>query len=122
LPGLTVDDVSLYAGRIKLWNDFNHAWLALGQRQKDIVEAGDHLSQSQSLLSRATIVKMGNTLVRLCDGLERHGLVDYQYGVWEDEIVASTFPVPKFGTSLTVRPVLEECLDLFDDRNEETQR
>ena len=31
---------------------------------------------------------MGNEIIRLCDGIERHGLVDYQYGVWEDQIVA----------------------------------
>lgn len=31
---------------------------------------------------------MGNELIRLCDGIERHGLVDYQYGVWEDQITA----------------------------------
>jgi hypothetical protein len=31
---------------------------------------------------------MGEELVRLCDGIERHGLVDYQYGVWEDQITA----------------------------------
>ena len=55
------------------------------------MQSGTKLSQCQSLVSRATIVKMGSTLVRLCDGLERHGLVDYQCGVWEDEIVASKF-------------------------------
>ena len=30
--GLTSDDSSLYDERIKLWKDFNHAWLALFQR------------------------------------------------------------------------------------------
>lgn len=34
------------------------------------------------------ITKLGNELIRLCDGIERHGLVDYQYGVWEDQITA----------------------------------
>jgi hypothetical protein len=34
------------------------------------------------------IKKLGNELIRLCDGIERHGLVDYQYGVWEDQITA----------------------------------
>lgn len=27
----------------------------------------------------------------LCDGLERHGLIDYKYGVWEDQLVAGNF-------------------------------
>jgi hypothetical protein len=39
-------------------------------------------------MSQATVEKLGSELVRLCDGLERHGLVDYQYGVWEDQIIA----------------------------------
>lgn len=50
------------------------------------------------------IKKMGNELIRLCDGIERHGLVDYQYGVWEDQITA----------------VLEDCLDLYDASEEDS--
>jgi hypothetical protein len=80
-----VDDASLHADRIKLWDDFNHAWLALGQRQVDLMQSGQ---KSHRLLSQDTIEKLGNEIVRLSDGLERHGLVDYQYGVWEDQIVA----------------------------------
>jgi hypothetical protein len=34
---------------------------------------------------------MGKDLVRLCDNVERHGLVDYQYGVWEEQIIDSRF-------------------------------
>ncbi|VUC34963.1 unnamed protein product [Clonostachys rosea] len=100
--GLTLDDSSLHADRLKLWNDFNHAWLALGSQQKDLTESGRQISRTQRLMGQATIEKLGSELVRLCDGLERHGLVDYQYGVWEDQIIT----------------VLEECLDLFesDDR------
>ena len=30
---------------------------------------------------------LGKDLVRLCDQLEKHGLVDYQMGVWEDDII-----------------------------------
>lgn len=88
IVGLTLDDASLHADRIKLWNDFNHAWLALGHRQKELVESGRQLSRSQRLMSQVTLEKLGNELLRLCDGLERHGLVDYHYGVWEDQIVA----------------------------------
>jgi hypothetical protein len=86
--GLSLDDASLHADRIKLWNDFNHAWLALGHRQTGLMQPGQQLSRSQSLMSRQTIEKLGNELIKLCDGLERHGLVDYQYGVWEEQIVA----------------------------------
>ncbi|KAL6793432.1 hypothetical protein GGI42DRAFT_149123 [Trichoderma sp. SZMC 28013] len=96
--GLSQDDASLHAERIKLWNDFNHAWLALCFRQKEIMSSGQQLSRSQQVMSQETIKKMGDELVRLCDGIESHGLVDYQYGVWEDRI----------------ETVLEECLDLYD--------
>lgn len=34
---------------------------------------------------------MGAEIVRLCDGVERHGLVDYQYGVLEEQIIDSMF-------------------------------
>jgi hypothetical protein len=87
-PGLNLDDTNLHADRIQLWNDFNHAWLGLGQRQIDLMTSSQQLSRTQSLVSKAMIKKMGNELIRLCDGIERHGLVDYQYGVWEDQITA----------------------------------
>ncbi|KAF5227938.1 hypothetical protein FANTH_14643, partial [Fusarium anthophilum] len=86
--GLNLDDTNLHADRIQLWNDFNHAWLGLGQRQIDLMTSSQQLSRTQSLVSKAMIKKMGNELIRLCDGIERHGLVDYQYGVWEDQITA----------------------------------
>lgn len=43
--------------------------------------------------------KMGKELSRLCDGIERHGLVDYQYGVWEQFIFDSESAVPSYPTS-----------------------
>ncbi|KAG7408915.1 hypothetical protein Forpi1262_v017947 [Fusarium oxysporum f. sp. raphani] len=85
-----------------LWNDFNHAWLGLGQRQIDLMTSSQQLWRKQNLVSEAMIKKMGNELIRLCDGIERHGLVDYQYGVWEDQITA----------------VLGDCLDLYDASEE----
>lgn len=36
-----------------------------------------------------TLSGLSSELVRLCDGVEKHGLVDYQMGVAEDEIVDS---------------------------------
>ncbi|KAF5705930.1 hypothetical protein FGLOB1_7703 [Fusarium globosum] len=86
--GFNLDDTNLHADRIQLWNDFNHAWLGLGQRQIDLMTSSQQLSRTQSLVSKAMIKKMGNELIRLCDGIERHGLVDYQCGVWEDQITA----------------------------------
>ncbi|KAK4215907.1 hypothetical protein QBC37DRAFT_280556 [Rhypophila decipiens] len=95
--GLTSDEQNLYSERIKLWDDFNHAWLGILQAQKDMMESGQQLQRSQSLISQEGLEKMGKELVRLCDSVERHGLVDYQYGVAEERIIA----------------ILEECLDLY---------
>jgi hypothetical protein len=53
-----------------------------------MVESGQQLQRSQSLVTKEGLEKMGKELVRLCDGIERHGLVDYQYGVWEEQILA----------------------------------
>ncbi|KAK0702696.1 hypothetical protein B0H67DRAFT_675860 [Lasiosphaeris hirsuta] len=92
--GLTSDDQNLYNDRIKLCNDFNHAWLAILQAQKDMKERSQ-LQPSQSLISEDKLKEMGGKLVRGCDGIECHGLVDYEYGVWEEQIIA----------------YLEECLD-----------
>lgn len=30
---------------------------------------------------------MGKELIQLCDQVEQHGLVDYQMGIWEEEIL-----------------------------------
>ncbi|KAH7318710.1 hypothetical protein B0I35DRAFT_451436 [Stachybotrys elegans] len=96
--GLSTDDSSLHSDRLKLWNDFNHAWLALGHRQRELMSSGQQLSRAQRLMSHETVSKMGNELVRLCDLIERHGLVDYQYGVWEEQIES----------------VFEDCLDILE--------
>ncbi|WZH50365.1 hypothetical protein QYS62_011609 [Fusarium acuminatum] len=86
--GLNIDDTNLHADRIQLWNDLNYAWLGLGQRQIELMVSNQQLSTSQSLVSKVMVREMGNELIRLCDGIERHGLVDYQYGVHEDRITA----------------------------------
>ncbi|KAI0167029.1 hypothetical protein GGR52DRAFT_574993 [Hypoxylon sp. FL1284] len=91
------DNSQLQSDRIKLWQDFNHAWLALFQKQKEMTVSGLQLQHGQSLMSVDGMVKMGKEIVRLCDGVDRHGLVDYQYGVWEESIIE----------------IIEECLDVY---------
>ena len=63
------------------------------QRQKDdtqqMLDSGRPPAQPQSLLPKESLEEMGNELVSLCDGLENHGLVDYQMGVSEQEIIES---------------------------------
>ncbi|KAI0503350.1 hypothetical protein F5B22DRAFT_552259 [Xylaria bambusicola] len=101
--GLTGDDESLYQDRVKLWRDFNHAWLSLLQKQRDMVESGQALQRGQSLVGEEYLRKMGQDIIRLCNGIERHGLVDYECGVWEEHII----------------DILGQCLDVYENsRNE----
>lgn len=54
------------------------------------------------LITQENLEKMGSELVQLCDGIERHGLVDYQYGVWEERIMQGRFDMvglETFGSS-----------------------
>ena len=90
---LTVDDSAQEEIRSKLWDDFNNAWLALMHKQMTLtgglLEAGITLQQPQ-LMTAEVIKKMCSDLIKLNDDfLEKHGLVNYQYGVLEDQIIES---------------------------------
>jgi hypothetical protein len=87
--GLTVDENTLWADRIRLWGEFNTAWLSIFQKQKDMLESGQRIQAPQSLISQDFIHKMAGDLIRMCDGIEKHGLIDYQYGVEEEQIIMS---------------------------------
>lgn len=54
-----------------------------------MMESESELQRGQSLISKAKLEKMGKELIELCDGLEKHGLVDFEYGVWEELIEQS---------------------------------
>ncbi|PYI27301.1 hypothetical protein BP00DRAFT_439300 [Aspergillus indologenus CBS 114.80] len=101
--GVLRDEQTFYADRLQLWNDFNICWLALCQKQKDMAEelfqTGRQPPQT-SLLSNEAMDNLGKELIQLCDRMEQHGLVDYQLGIWEEEILS----------------VLGQCLDIVEDR------
>ncbi|KAH9872360.1 hypothetical protein IAQ61_005195 [Plenodomus lingam] len=101
--GLVRDDETHYQQRLKLWEEFNTCWLATLQKQKtatqDMISTGQRPQPPQSLIDYDTLEKMGTQLVKNCDAMEKHGLVDYQMGVWEEEIVA----------------MLTSCLDLLEE-------
>lgn len=69
-----------------------------------MLESSIPLQRGQNLISEEQMMNMGNELVRLCSSIERHGLVDYEYGVWEERIIDSK--------SLEVSPVsqLDTCI------------
>ena len=81
--GLIRDEEELHSDRMKLWDEFNTCWLAVLQKQKDVTQQYlDAGQQPQNIISRGFLEKMGDDLVRLCDSMEQHGLVDYEMGVW----------------------------------------
>ena len=100
--GLVRDDESLHSQRLALWGEFNNCWLALLQSQKertrDILRIGQHLPNDNSLISQDFLEEMGRELVNFCDGMERHGLVDYQLGVWEEQIITGKRSLRKYVT------------------------
>ncbi|TAQ90436.1 hypothetical protein B7494_g1270 [Chlorociboria aeruginascens] len=105
--GLTSDEKSLHNERLRLWGEFNTAWLSIFQRQQDMLESRQRIQAPQSLMTQAYINRMAKDLIRLCDAIEKDGLVDYQYGVAEEQIITAA---------------LTECLDLQESiqgRNDE---
>ncbi|KAF1950003.1 hypothetical protein CC80DRAFT_427767 [Byssothecium circinans] len=101
--GLVRDDENHYQQRLKLWEEFNHGWLSLLQKQTELVQkaaaTGQRPQPPQQLIEYDYLEKMGTQLVKNCDNMEKHGLVDYQMGVWEEEIIA----------------MLTACLDQLDE-------
>lgn len=88
--GLTRDDDNLHDERIRLWDEFNRAWLTTLQTQYDMTQdsmrSGGHSGQPATMHSQ-NLETLSRELVRLCDSVEKHGLVDYQMGVAEEEIM-----------------------------------
>lgn len=86
--GLHHDDESRHAERIELWQHINLCWEALGQKQKDITEeALRSRRQPGDVLSAEAITELANELIGLCDQLEQYGLVDFEMGIWEEQII-----------------------------------
>lgn len=118
-----------YSDRLQLWNNFNICWLAVCQKQKDmtleLLGAG-HQPSNTSMLSSDRLDDMGRKLIQLCDQMEQHGLVDYQMGIWEEEILCGKHPtfsretlsrnLAPLSDSATHRLVLGECIDLIESR------
>ena len=52
-------------------------------------ENAGQLPTPQSTLSADKLKEVGDRLIEWCNSLEPYGLVDYQMGVWEEEIESS---------------------------------
>jgi len=56
-----------------------------------MLEPGKPIYYPETLMTQAFINKMAKGLIRMCDAVEKYGLVDYQYGVAEEQIIMSKF-------------------------------
>lgn len=129
VTGILRDDQMPHSDRLKLWNDFNICWLALCQKQKDmtqdLLQTGRQPSRT-SLLSIEAMDTLGKQLIQLCDQMEQHGLVDYQIGIWEEEILSGR-SAPKSNhlqdknNNLEIQLALGQCLDLIESPPELTR-
>ncbi|KAI4226075.1 MAG: hypothetical protein L6R36_003429 [Xanthoria steineri] len=103
--GLTSDNESLRNERLEIWRVFNTCWLAVLQRQREvtqqILDTGQRPRRPQNVLRQDDLERMAESLMEHCDYLERYGLVDYQMGVWEEEIMS----------------ILGQCLDVLEAAN-----
>ena len=86
--GLHHDDEVRYAERLNLWHRFNLCWEALGQKQRDTIEETIRTGHEPAdILSAETMTRLVDELVIMCDQLEQYGLVDYEMGVAEEQII-----------------------------------
>lgn len=127
MKGLTTDAEKTYPRRIKLWKDFNHCWLALLQAQKEMSSnAGRSSVQSQNLIHGKMLKRMGDEIVATCDHFKDFNLVDYELGIWEEEIIDSEYSTLEFMLPGPCQlrlfftdhiPVLLECLHCLRDES-----
>lgn len=59
---------------------------------QDYIATGHEPHLPQELMRMDFLENIGQEIVGLCDRIEQHGLVDYQMGVWEEEIIECKFP------------------------------
>lgn len=111
----------MHAQRLKMWNEFNNCWLSVLQKQKDLtqemLDTGQRPQQPQSLMDSESMEGMGKELIRLCDIMEKHGLVDYQMGVWEEEIISRKLFLLDKRQRANDCSVLTTCLDMLESQS-----
>lgn len=82
------DDEDEQPQRAALWRELNHAWEALGQKQRSVTEHALRTQQQPTdYLTSKNIQDLIDKLIQFCDAIEKHGLVDYEMGIWEEQIV-----------------------------------
>lgn len=78
IPGLHEDNPDTVQQHRNLWWNFNICWLGAFQR---------YIDYPINDLDTDEMEKMGQIVIEFADYIERFGLVDYQMGIWEEEIL-----------------------------------
>jgi hypothetical protein len=76
--GLHVDNPDTLQQHRNLWWSFNISWLSAFQR---------YIDYPINDLDTDEMERMGQILIQFADNVEGYGLVDYQMGIWEEEIL-----------------------------------
>lgn len=76
--GLHEDNPDTLQQHHNLWWNFNICWLSAFQR---------YIDYPINDLDTDEMERMGQILIRFADHVECYGLVDYQMGIWEEEIL-----------------------------------
>lgn len=82
-----------------------------------MIQSGQALHESQSIIGTQALEQLARELVRLCDDVEKHGLVDYQMGVAEENIMDRKYQLSIRACNhlLMIEIVLLRCLSLLEE-------
>lgn len=122
--GLDRDDKGQYKDRLKLWDTFNHCWLTVLYAQhkttQTMTQTGQQLPPGQSILNSDDLETLGQEIVKLCDSIDKTGLVDYQMGVAEERIVDSKSlqPLAFIAHLANLSTVLLKCLNMTSSQSQ----
>ena len=91
LLGFTVDHDDWKELKTGFWDNVNNAWLATLQHQRDLTRkmmlTNQPIRNSDAIISAGALERLGDEVVKFCDDIEKYGLVDYQMGFCEEEII-----------------------------------
>lgn len=91
LLGFTVDHDDRKELKTGFWDNVNNAWLATLQHQRDLTRemmlTNQPLRNSDAIISAGALERLGDEVVKFCDDIEKYGLVDYQMGFREEDII-----------------------------------
>ncbi|KAE8377783.1 hypothetical protein BDV26DRAFT_304775 [Aspergillus bertholletiae] len=75
-------------GSISFWRELNHCWLKLGRNISETLRQKTHIDCNAKESLEEWLKELVDHVINVSDFLEDFGLVDYERGIWEDDIVS----------------------------------